>query len=901
MTARRPVTASERLFTFLVRLFPSEFRERFGDEMASVFHDQCCAARARAGRRGVAALWLRTIPAVVQAAAIERHEAWRAVPRDPRRESMLATLVADLRFTARMLHKAPSFAVIAVLCIALGSGAVTTIFSAMNAMVLRPLPGAADAGRLVRLERKEPGRNDGISASYQFYEYLQARTRSLDGVLAWGKASLTLRRGEEPGIEVYGNYVSGNFFDVLGVHPMLGRFFLPEEAETELTHPVIVLAEAVWKSRFGGDSALVGREILVNGNAFTVVGIAPAAFRGLDDPARTDAWIPVQMQRLQRPDRDVLRNASVIWMRLGGRLREGVTAEDARRELSSIAAAFEAERVEPSWMAKYADVRLSLLTGLPPDATGPLAGFLGLLLGAAAIVLVIASVDVAAMLSARAIARRREMAVRAALGAAPSRLVRQLLTEILVLFVLGAAGGMLLAILATSALERLPMPTEIPIALELSPDPRVFAFALLVSLATGLLVGLAPALRGAKVDLATRLRDGSLASGHRRSLLGNALVVGQLAVSLVLLVGAGLFVRALQRGSDIDPGVVAAGVMTAAFNVESWGYDEERGRAFFRELRERMTQTPGVTNVSLATMLPLALRSNIDDVEVFGSATIGGRTRIHYLQVDADYLATLRIPLRAGRDIAARDDAEAPGVAVVNETLAATFWPDGSALGRTFTFRGEEVTIIGIARDAKYASLTEATPPLAYVPVAQHWNPRQSLIVRTSGDPRALAPAIGAAVRAIDPGAPRPAVTTLEEAMGVGLLPQRVAAMVTAVLGGVGLLLATVGLYGIIAWSASARTREIGIRVALGARRADVLRLIAGDGMRLTLIGLAAGLAIAAAVTRLMTSLLFGVSALDGLTYATTALLLASVGLAASLVPALRATRVDPQRILRAE
>ena len=900
MSARR-VATSERAFACLIGLFPSEFRDRFGDEMASVFHDQWCDALERAGWRGTTALWLRTIPAIVHAAAAERHEARIAVPRTSRRESMLVTLVADLRFTARMLRKAPSFAIIAVLCIALGSGAVTTIFSAMNAMVLRPLPGAADAGRLVRMERKEPGRNDGISASYQFYEYLQARTRSLDGVVAWGKASLTLRRGGEPGVEAYGNYVSGNFFDVLGVRPALGRFFLPEEARTELTHPVIVLSEAMWKSRFGADSALVGREILVNGHAFTLVGIAPTEFRGLDDPIRTDAWLPVQMQRLQRPGRDVLRDASLIWLRLGGRLREGVTAEDARRELSAIAAAFETERIEPSWMAKYADVRLSMLTGLPPDATGPLAGFLGLLLGAAAIVLVIASVNVAAMLSARAIARRREMAVRAALGAGRGRLVRQLLTEILVLFVLGAAGGMMLAILATNALERLPMPTEIPMALELSPDPRVFAFALLISLATGLLVGLAPALRGAKVDLATRLRDGSLASGHRRSLLGNALVVGQLAVSLVLLVGAGLFVRALQRGSDIDPGVVASGVATAPFNVESWGYDEARGRAFYRELRQRISQTPGVSVVSLATMLPLALRSNIDDVEVLGSATIAGRTRIHYLQVDADYLATLRIPLRSGRDIAARDDATSPKVAVVNETLAATFWPDGSALGRTFTFRGEAVTIIGIARDAKYASLTEATPPLAYLPVAQHWNPRQTLIVRTSGNPRALAPAIGAAVRAIDPGAPRPAVTTLEEAMAVGLLPQRVAAIVTAVLGGVGLLLASVGLYGIIAWSAGARTREIGIRVALGARRADVLRLIAGDGMRLTALGLVVGLAIAALVTRLMTSLLFGVSALDGLTYAIMTVLLAAVGLTASLAPALRATRVDPQRILRSE
>ena len=811
-------------------------------------------------------------------------------------------MLADLRFALRLLRRSPSFAIVAVLCIALGSGAVTTIYSAMNAMVLRPLPGATEPGRLVRMERKEPGKRDGVSASYPFYEYLRDRTRTLDGMLAWGKGSFTVRRHDEPGSEIYGHFVSGNFFSVLGVRPLLGRFFLPEEDRTELTHPVIVVSEGFWKSRLGADSSLVGREIIVNGHPFTLVGVAPAEFRGLDDPIRTDAWVPMHMQRLLRPERDALSRWNLYWVRMGGRLRDGVTADAANRELSALAAAVERESVEESWLAKYTDVRLSLLTGLPPDATGPLAGFLGLLLGAAALVLLIASVNVAAMLSARAIARRREMTVRAAIGAAPSRLVRQLLTEILLLFTVGAAGGMLLAVVTTRALERLPMPTEVPIALDLAPDPRVFAFALLVSLATGLIVGLAPALRSARVDIATRLRDGAAASSARRSLLGNAVVVVQLAVSLLLLVGAGLFVRALQRGAGIDPGVVADGVATAAFNVQAWGYDEAKGRAFYRDLRERAAAMPGVTDVSMATMLPLALRSNVDDVEIFGSAAPGAeRARIQYLQIEPGYFGVLRIPLTSGRELAARDGPEAPKVAVVNETLARKYWPEGDALGRTFAFRGETVTIVGVARDARYASLTEVTPPLAYVPLAQFWEPRQTLMVRSRFDPRTLVPAIQDAVRSIDPGAPRPLVTPLAEAMAIGLLPQRVAALVTGVLGAIGLLLATVGLYGVISWSASGRAREIGIRMALGARRADVLRLIGRDGVLLTVVGLGAGLLLALAATRLMTGLLFGVSPLDGLTYLAMSAVFLAVALVASFIPARRAARASPMVVLRGE
>jgi predicted permease len=571
----------------------------------------------------------------------------------------------------------------------------------------------------------------------------------------------------------------------------------------------------------------------------------------------------------------------------------------AHRELSALATRFNTEGNEPTWLGKYTDLRLSPLTGLPPDATGPLGGFLGVLLGAATLVLLIASINVGAMLSARAIARRREMAIRAALGAASGRLVRQLLTEILLLFGVGAVGGMVLAIVGTAALERMPIPAEITFAPELSPDARVFGFALAISLLTGFVVGLSPARRATRLDVVVQLRDGSVGGSARRTWLGNALVVGQLATSLLLLVGVGLFLRALQQASRIDPGFDANGVTAAQFDAESWGYDEAKARAFFRELRGRVERLPGVTTVSYTTILPLTLRSNVEEMQFEGQGD--RKFPLHFLQVDDGYLTALRIPLVIGRDIAFTDNERAPRVAVVNEAFGRRFAEGKNLLGRAIRFHGEPVTIVGVARDAKLESLGEAVPPRVYFPLAQQWESKRALLVRGGGDPRTLASAIQAAVHDIDESAPRPAVIPLRRAMAIGLMPQRIAASVTGMLGLIGLVLATIGLYGIIAHSTSRRGREIGIRLALGARRADVSRMILREGMRLTAAGIVTGLLLAAAASRVVASLLFGVSPLDAITFGGTALLLATVALVASWLPARRAAAADPMVVLRAE
>ena len=524
-------------------------------------------------------------------------------------------------------------------------------------------------------------------------------------------------------------------------------------------------------------------------------------------------------------------------------------------------------------------------------------GFMSLLLGAAGLVLLIAGVNVAAMLSAQSLERRREMAVRAALGAGRTRLLRQLLTEILVLFLLGASGGIIVAHFATAALEQLPLPANVPLSFDLSPDFRVLAFALCTSLVTGLIFGLAPALKAARQDITSRLRSDSPGSGSRRAFMSRTLIIGQLALSLVLLVAAGLFARALARGQQVDPGFESAGLATASLEPEAWGYNQARTRAFYRDLRARIEALPGVTGVSYTGRLPLTAGSSIEDINVDGTADV----LIHYGKVDVNYFSVIGLPILQGRAFYPTDDERAPGVAVVNETLARQLWPNGDAVGHTFRFLGKLTTIVGIARDAKYATLNEHTPPFAYFPVAQVWQPAQALLVRTATPPERLGRAIQQAMLAIDPVLPRPRVTTFSQASSIVLLPQRLAAIVTGVLGAVGLVLATVGLYGVMAYSASRRTREIAIRMALGARRSNILAMMIREGAWLAGAGVVIGLLLAGAATRLMTSFLFNVSPLDGVTFVGMSVILITVALMASYLPARRAAAADPASALRAD
>lgn len=891
------MTFSERAFAAVIRLFPSDFRDQFGQDMCELFGDQLRAARRNGGPLGVMRFWLRMIPSLLHAAAMEhRHQPF---PVPSSHDSVIERFLSDLRFALRNLRRSPVFTIVAAIVVALGSGAVTTIFSAMNAVVLRPLPGTTGGGRLVLFERRSPDFKEGTSGTYAFYQHLRDNNRSLDGAGAWTKAEMSIANGGEA-TSVHGNLVTGNFFSVLGVRPSLGRFFTPDEDRTPLTHPVIVVSHSFWEMRLGSDSSVVGRVVRVNGNPYTLIGVAPPGFRGTFTPLKVEAWVPLMMQPHLRPDRNLTDDP---WLWMFGRVRDNVTRSAAQHDLAALTAQWVKDNNEQGALRNYNSIRVSDLTGLPDDARSAFIGFTTLLLGAAGLVLLIASVNVASMLSARAVARRREMAVRAALGAGRAQLVRQLLTESLLLFFIGAFGGMVIASLTTAALEQIPIPGDASLSLELSPDPRVLVFALLISLVTGVVFGLAPAFHGVGKDITSRLRNDSAGSGSRRSVAGNALIVGQLAMSLVLLVAAGLFIRALDQGSRVDPGFETSGVTTAVFNSESWGYDSVKARGFYRALTERVSVLPGVSAVGYTNVMPLAFATAGATIEPNAAGTAGAanRVRVEMATVDGSYFDVVRIPVLRGRAFTDADDARAPHVAVVNETFVKRLWPDGNALGRTFGFHGDRVMVVGVARDAKYGSLTEKTPPYVYIPTDQMWQPNQTLLIRSSGSPSVLGSAIRDAVRDIDGAVPRPLVRTLREETSIVLFPQRIAAIVTGVLGAVGLLLAAVGLYGIIAYSVGRRTREIGVRVALGAQRWDVLRMIVREGMRLAVVGVAVGIALAAATTRLIAGFLFDVSPMDAVTFVGMSAVFVAVAFLASYLPARRAASTDPLTALRSE
>jgi predicted permease len=823
---------------------------------------------------------------------------------------MLQAFLQDFRFAVRMLRKSPVFTVIAVVVITLGTGAVTTIFSMANAISLRPLPGVSNVDEVIEVHRSLPDRrSDGNDwVSYPYYRYLQDAdgVRRVADVAAWSFMPLTISTGDES-VAAQGAIATENYFGVLGVRPALGRFFTPNEDGAPGAQPVVVISHKFWKTRFGGDSSVVGRTVRVNGYALTVVGVAPPKFGGVLALLRTDAWLPMAMQPQLRPGSDLLTNPGPGWLQLFARVRGNVGRDAVQRELSRVTAQWVVEGSEPADHPdhRYTSVQLASLSGIPFDMHGRVLGFMALLLGASGLVLLIASLNVAAMLLARAVARRRETAVRLALGAPRGRLVQQLLTERLMLYVLGAGGGVLVALYAKPLLARLPLPINLPLDLDFSPDARVLAFTLVVSLATGVAFGLVPALQSTRVDINARLRNDTAGAGTRRSIAQSALIASQMAVSLLLLVAAGLFLRALDRGNRIDLGFDPSNVVVSDLNVGLAGYQDAKGRLFYRSLKEELAQLPGVVAVSYARDLPLT-NYNSAALRIDGSAVPPASesgTRVRFMEADAGYFEVLKMPIVEGRGFTDDDDERAAPVAVINQAFARRFWPSGGAVGRTFRRGNETITVVGVAHDAKYSSLGETLQPFVYFAMGQAAGPpgHAELFVRTSGDPVRLAPAIRAAVRNLDPLLPTPAVTTLSDATSSVLAPQRMAALVTAVLGFVGLLLAAVGLYGIVAYLVGQRTREIGVRMALGASHRDVLRLVVSDGMRPVAVGMAIGLVLAVGVTRLLMSFLLGVSPLDTVTFVAGAALLTAVALMASWLPARRAATTDPVRALRAE
>jgi len=877
-----------RLFLALLALFPRDFREAYGDEMREVFVAQLREVRQR-GRTATLYLWVRTSAGMSAAAWRERYAS-----RAGRRPGLPwhETLAADVRLAVRLLLRTPLFAAIVVGTVAIGIGGVATIFSALNALVLRPLPGTREGTRLVFIERRSPDFSEGVSASNSFYRYLAANAHSFDGMAAWARVSLSIARGSQ-GFSAYGNIVSADYFAVLGVRPALGRFFLPEEDAVPLAHPVVVVSYAFWQNELNGDPSAVGGDVAVNGREYRLIGVASPGFRGVFTPLRVDAWVPLAMQQHVVPGRDLLRNP---WLWVFGRLRDGVDTAQARAETSALTAAWANGGDGAPDFTRYTNIRLTPLTGLPDDARRALLAFGGILLAASLLVMVIAGANVSSLLAARSLARRRETGVRMALGATRGRLVRQLLTETLLLFVLGALGAMIVAQLATAALEQLPLPTSAAFSLELAPDRRVLAVSMAVGLLLGVVFGVGPALLGVARAPGALLQTNSARSG-RRSTASALMIVAQVAGSLVLLTVAGLFVRAVAAGVATDPRLDPRGVVVAGYDTVAYGYDEAKGRVFFDALRRRLEQAPGVERVSFGTFVPLTFADSGGTAALDATATSAARLLpVRDALVDSDYLAVLHIPLVAGRDFSSADGASS--VAIVNETFVHRAWTDGAALGRTFVLDGRRLTVVGVARDSHYSRLDEPSTSFVYLPLEERWISARTLFIRGNGG---IVPPLDLIVRetlAIDPSLPPPVVSTLTHEMGIVLLPQRVAAVITAVMGALGLTLAGVGLYGLVAYSVGLRTREIGVRMALGATAIHIMRLVLSSGIRLIAAGTALGVAASLLVTRLLESYLLRVNPLDPAAFVGAAFLLLAVTVFASYVPARRAARVSPGDVL---
>jgi predicted permease len=816
------------------------------------------------------------------------------------------TLLKDVRFALRRLWQSPGFTLTAVASLALGIGANTAIFSLVNTALLRPLP-ARQPERLYSLSVSGEG-GSMLAFSYPSYRDYRDRNEVLDGLFASRLAPFSLSRGGD-NQRLWGYLVTGNYFDVLGVAPARGRAFTQEEDRVPLAHPVAVISHGCWQRRFGGDPEVVGREITLNGHPFKVVGVAPEGFHGTEVIYTPEIWVPMMMQEWIEPENPWLERRTTQNLFATGRLKDGVTPAQAEASLNLLAAQLGREHPDTDEGQR---ITLTPPGFIIPQLRGAVLSFAAVLMGVVGLVLLLACVNLAGLLLARAAGRRREIAIRLAVGAGRWRIVRQLLTESVVLALVGGAAGLLLAFWIIDLVLAYRPAIDIPVWIDLTVDWRVALFALGASLATSLVFGLMPALQATRPELVPALKDlgARPGGGGGRWRLRSALVVLQVAVSLLLLVAAGLAVRALRQLQTNSPGFEVAGGLVLSYDLARQGYDEARGREFHRRVVERVRALPGVRAASLTDLFPLSLNYSSTNIHVEGQPAARGANvpQAMVASVGPDYFQAMGIPLVAGRDFAAPDSADAPRAIVVNEALARRFFPGpdpaGAAVGRRVSFAGPEGPfrqIVGVARDGKYWTMGEAPQPFVYFPLAQSYFSNATLVVRAEGDPRALAASIRGAVRGLDEGLPLYDVKTMEEHLGLSLFPARVAATLLGAFGLLALLLAAVGVYGVVSYAASQRTREIGIRVALGAQRRDVLRLVGGRGLLLVAAGVGLGLAGAFALTRFMSSLLYGVSATDPSTFALVVALLGGVALLACYVPARRATKVDPVVALRHE
>ncbi|HEX2444935.1 MAG TPA: ABC transporter permease [Vicinamibacterales bacterium] len=822
----------------------------------------------------------------------------------------MENFIKDLKYGARMLLRSKAFSLIAVLSLALGIGANTAIFSLVQTMLFSPFP-VEEPARLASIfttDQRNPG---NLPMSHLNFKDYRDQNASFSGTAAvtFAQVNMLVEQSSE---QILAQVVTGNYFDVLGMKPAAGRTFRPDEDATPGSHPVVVLSHGLWTRRFGGDPAIVGKTLTLNRQPFSVIGVAAEGFTGTFLFGAPDIWVPMMMHDAIQPGFDWYEQRRGLFLFAFCRLKPGVSLAQADANLKTIASQLEASYPTDNKGRSAATLPL-LEARTNPNGGGanPIARTAILLMVVVGLVLLIACANIANLLLARAAGRQREIAMRLALGASRWRLMRQLLTESVLLALLGGAAGLVVAFWTIDALRTVEIPIPANVLLGLTLDARVLTFALVVSVLTGLLFGLAPALQATKPDVVPVLKNElvpSAGASPRRFLrwfnLRKGLVVSQVALSLVALVAAGLFLRSLRQTQNIDPGFETSGVLMANVNLGREGYTPERGQLLYRQIVERVQGLPGVRAASIAQGPPFGNQGFQRSVFLEGRDTSErDRILVQVNPVGVGYFRTLGIPIERGRDFTIDDDDTAPDVVVINQTMADRFWKGEDAIGKRFKFFGDEEfrTVVGIARDAKYNGLAEDPTPFIYQPITQAYTPAATILVRSSGDASALANPVRAEIGRLDSRLSVLGVQTLGDQVTQQLGPQRL--MVT-LLGAFGLLalgLAAMGLYGVASYSVTQRTREIGVRMALGAKRGDVVWLVLGQGMALVAFGLIVGLVIALMAAPMIRELLVQVAPFDPAAFGGTALLLAIVATLATWLPARRAASIDPLIALRYE
>jgi predicted permease len=816
----------------------------------------------------------------------------------------MGALMQDVRFAVRMLRKSPGFTTVAILTLALGIGANTAIFSIVKAVILQPLSGVAHSDKIVSVGIRQVT-GDVFPASYPVYRELRDKNDVTQALAADCPINFAVKIGNETK-QTQGEIVTGNYFDALGVHAALGRALTPDDDKVPSGHPLVVISQNLWKTEFGSDPSAVGRSMMISGHLFTIVGVMPEDFHGANVGVAAQIYVPAMMQPVVLPVEvaggNILEQDGANWLFIFGRLKPGVTVETAQAAMTVNLQAYFKAKADPHSTSDTAAVAPIYKT--PFGAAQAILPVVAMLSATVAFVLLIACANVAGLLIARSTARRTEVAIRVALGAGRGRLIRQLLSESVLMSLIGGTVGLVLAAWATNFMAHPPKMFGVPLSIDARLDTEVFAFTLVVATLAGILFGLAPSLMASRVDLVPALKGEEGGRRSRKSPLRAGLVAMQVAISLVLLVGAGLLLRSVLAARATNLGFKPNDILSLAVDTSAAGYDTAHVKTFLRQVIDNVGSIPGVQSAAVAQAGPVAQQySYSTTAEIDGYQPLKEESMtMGFDMISPGFFQTLGLPLRVGREFTWTDDEKAARVAIVNETLAKKYFPGKSAIGQRLkgeTDRWDE--IVGVVADTKYQSMSEKPTAYFYVPFQQTQGSRIALFVRTGTAPESLGNTIQAAVIKMDPALGVSNLRTMRQTIESSLVGFEGTALMLSIAGFIGLLLATIGIYGVVAYSVAQRTHEVGIRMALGANPQNILGLILRQGMAPALIGIVIGLAGSFALTRLIEGQLYGVKPTDPLTLAAVSVLLCLVTAAACVIPARRAMRVDPMVALRYE